>query len=175
MDLWSQPPGDPSPATPPAGRRRAVIGAVVVALVVGGVALAGAASGVFAGRDATTATGPVGYQLAPVARAPLLPTPTTAPMPVVQPPTTPAWSSPYGANPDGTSAFTTPGVQAPTVLQGPGAPSSCNAVGSTTFCSDGSTYTQVGDSTLGSDGSTWNQVGNSTFGPDGQTLTQVGD
>src|SRR5437868_135057 len=50
-------PGDPSPATPPAGRRRAVIGAVVVALVVGGVALAGAASGVFAGRDATTATG----------------------------------------------------------------------------------------------------------------------
>lgn len=41
---------------------------------------------------------------------------------------------------------------------------SCNQVGGTTFCSDGSSYSQVGNTIFGSDGSTYSKVGNTIFG-----------
>jgi|GEM_PF-2168446 len=51
--------------------------------------------------------------------------------------------------------------------------STCNTIGNTTFCDDGTTYNTIGNTTFGSDGSTYNTIGNTTFvnGPNGYSGT----
>lgn len=43
------------------------------------------------------------------------------------------------------------------------AQTTCQTIGTSTFCSDGRTYNQVGNTTFGSDGSSANRIGNTVF------------
>ena len=52
---------------------------------------------------------------------------------------------------------------------------SCNQIGTSTFCDDGSTYNRIGDTTFGSDGSTHQKIGDTTFHSDGTTSQRIGN
>jgi len=51
--------------------------------------------------------------------------------------------------------------------------STCNSIGNTTYCSDGTTYSTIGNTTYGSDGTTYSSIGNTTYvnGPNGYSGT----
>jgi len=51
---------------------------------------------------------------------------------------------------------------------------SCSKIGSSTYCSDGTSYTQIGNSLYGSDGSSYNTIGNTTYGSGGSSCTKIG-
>lgn len=53
--------------------------------------------------------------------------------------------------------------------------SSCQRIGNTTFCDDGTSYQQIGNTTFGSDGSSYQRIGNTTFGSDGTTYQNIGN
>ncbi len=52
---------------------------------------------------------------------------------------------------------------------------SCNKIGSTTFCSDGTSYNQIGNTVFGSNGSSYNKIGNTIFGSDGTSYNKIGN
>jgi TPR repeat protein len=54
-------------------------------------------------------------------------------------------------------------------------PLSCNQIGSSVSCSDGTSYNRIGDTVFGSDGTTYNQIGGTTFGSDGTNYNRIGD
>ena len=53
--------------------------------------------------------------------------------------------------------------------------SSCTKYGSTSYCSDGTSYNQYGNTTYGSDGSSYTKYGNTTYGNDGSSYTKYGN
>ncbi len=53
--------------------------------------------------------------------------------------------------------------------------SSCQKIGNTTFCDDGTSYQQIGNTVFGSDGSSYQRIGNTTFGNDGTSYQQIGN
>ncbi len=66
----------------------------------------------------------------------------------------------------------TPTPIAPINILGSG---SCNRIGNTSYCSDGSTYNQIGNTVYGPGGSTYTKIGNSIYGPGGSTYTTIGN
>ncbi len=52
---------------------------------------------------------------------------------------------------------------------------SCSLIGSTSYCSDGTSYSQIGNSIYGSDGTSYNQIGNTLYGSNGTSYTQIGN
>ncbi len=51
----------------------------------------------------------------------------------------------------------------------------CNQIGNTTYCSDGTSYNQIGNTTYGSDGTSYNQIGNTTYGSNGTSCNRIGN
>ncbi len=52
---------------------------------------------------------------------------------------------------------------------------SCNRIGNTTFCDDGTSYNQIGNTVFGSDGSSYNRIGNTTFSNNGTSCNRIGN
>lgn len=53
--------------------------------------------------------------------------------------------------------------------------SSCQRIGNTTYCSDGTSYQQIGNTIYGSDGTSYQGIGNTIYGSDGTTYQNIGN
>lgn len=52
---------------------------------------------------------------------------------------------------------------------------SCHKLGSSTYCSDGTSYAPLGDSIHGSDGTSYHRLSDSIYGSDGTSYHHLGD
>jgi hypothetical protein len=51
----------------------------------------------------------------------------------------------------------------------------CNEIGRSTYCSDGTSYRQIGNAVYGSDGSNYRRIGNTVYGDDGSSYRRIGN